>query len=411
MSCNSCRPLNPCNNCKAESNCEQRLTIDWVPNTACTVGVTLDGITDTLELREGIQNCETNTHMTFNTDTGCIEYQNERYISSDGSEGYKEIICASEIAKYINLEDLANVEDEAPENCALLIYHADDTCGAGCQGIHDSWVHWYANEHLTDGLHFVAGFNDKGCLEALDVPANVDEYWFGMWRPDKKFGYIQPEESELPTDENGNPIVMGVGPDGKPIVGPINLSCMFTNIVSNLATNIDYSWRVIQQTPGFDANVNLVNGDFTLTWNDWISDKTIHVGTGVVHGKLNWTVHFDVKTGNVKYVFHSVYYDRVDYQEDVHHELSPAYLTIKSLTFGTSHEVMILDHMQSTGRGRTWTEMIQRTVDANDYTITVAPGQKVGPIDFCYIWVDWVDDDEGYLQLTFGNKLTGWNNC
>lgn len=410
MACKSCRPMNPCNSCNRSADCEQRLTVDWVPNTACTIGITLDGITDTLELREGIQNCETNTHLIFNTDTGCIEYQNERYISSDGTEGYKEIICASEIAKYINLEDLANVEDEAPENCALLVYHADDTCGAGCQGIHDSWVHWYASEHLTDGLHFVAGFNENGCLEALDVPENVDEYWFGMWRPDKKFGYIQPEESELPTDENGNPIVMGVGPDGKPIVGPIDLSCMFNNIVTNLATDVSWSWRVIQETPGFDAGLNLFSGDFALEWNDWDVSIQTHYGNGHVFGRLNFETSFDMKTGSTKYIFHSVYYDRVEYKTDQPCPLEPNYLTLKALTFGDTRETLLVDRLQILNRGD-WVEHLNRTIDAHDYTITVGPGQKVGPIDFCYIWVDWLHDDEGYIQLNFGNKFTGWNQC
>ena len=231
MSCNSCTGrVNPCNPCKQQDSCEQRVTIDWVPNTACTVGITFDGITDTLELKEGIQNCETKTHMTFNTTTGCIEYQNELYVSSDGKQGYLEVICASEIAKYINLEDLANVEDEAPENCALLVYHADDTCGAGCQGIHDSWVHWYASEHLSNGLHWVAGFNENGCLEALDVPPATGEYWWGMWRPTDtgngvEFGYIQPTPVEkLPTNEAGDTIVISQDENGKPIIGPVSFA-------------------------------------------------------------------------------------------------------------------------------------------------------------------------------------------
>lgn len=229
MSCSSCTgriASNPCNPCKRNSDCEQRVTIDWVPNTACTVGVTFDGITDTLELREGIQNCETKTHMTFNTTTGCIEYQNELYVASDGKEGYLEVICASEIAKYINLEDLANVENEQPEACALLVYKADSDCGTGCQGIHDSWVHWYAKENLHNGLHYVAGFNEGGCLEALDVPTKTNEYWWAMWRPNEtgtgvEFGYIQPEKVEtLPTNEKGQTLVISQDENGKPIIGP-----------------------------------------------------------------------------------------------------------------------------------------------------------------------------------------------
>lgn len=35
-------------------NCEQRVTLDYIPNTAATIGVTADGITDTLDLTDAI---------------------------------------------------------------------------------------------------------------------------------------------------------------------------------------------------------------------------------------------------------------------------------------------------------------------------------------------------------------------
>lgn len=227
MSCSSCMPINPCGCKKKKQSCDDCPVVDWVPNTACTIGVTVNGCTDTLELRPGIQNCETKTVFGQNPKTGCLEYQNELYVATDGQEGYIMSVCPIDIAKYINLEDLANVEDEQPENCSLLVYKADSNCGPDCTGISDSWVHWYASEHLTNGLHWVAGFNENGCLEALDVPPRTNEYWWGMYRPSDtgngvEFGYIQPEErSALPTDADGNTLVISQDPDGKPIVGPI----------------------------------------------------------------------------------------------------------------------------------------------------------------------------------------------
>ena len=230
MSCSSCMPTNPCGCKKKKQSCDHCPIVDWVPNTACTIGVTVDGCTDTLELRPGIQNCETKTHMNQNQTTGCIQYFNELYVATDGQEGYIETICPVDIAKYINLEDLANVEDEQPENCSLLVYKAENDCGPDCTGISDSWVHWYASEHLTNGLHWVAGFNSNGCLEALDVPPRTNEYWWGMYRPTDtgngvEFGYIQPEKvNTLPVDESGNTLVISQQPDGKPVIGPISAS-------------------------------------------------------------------------------------------------------------------------------------------------------------------------------------------
>lgn len=227
MSCSSCMHENPCG-CKKKKSCDDCPVVDWVPNTACTIGVTMNGCTDTLELRPGIQNCETKTVFSQNPITGCLEYQNELYVATDGAEGYIMSICPVDIAKFINLEDLANVEDEQPEQCSLLVYKAEGDCGPGCTGISDTWYHWYASEHLTNGLHWVAGFNSEGCLEALDVPTNTDEYWWGMYRPSDtgnglEFGYIQPEEVDtLPTDDDGNILVLSQQEDGKPVVGKLN---------------------------------------------------------------------------------------------------------------------------------------------------------------------------------------------
>lgn len=244
MSCSSCMPINPCGCKKKKQSCDHCPVVDWVPNTACTIGVTVDGCTDTLELRQGIQNCETKTHMTQNQKTGCIEYQNELYVATDGQEGYIETICPVDIAKYINLEDLANVEDEQPENCSLLVYRADSNCGPGCTGVSDSWIHWYASEHLTNGLHWVAGFNENGCLEALDVPPRTNEYWWGMYRPSDtgngvEFGYIQPERVDtLPVDENGNTLVISQQADGKPVIGPV-LTSLCRNAIKFTARSSD----------------------------------------------------------------------------------------------------------------------------------------------------------------------------
>lgn len=230
MSCSSCMQSNPCGCKKKKQSCDDCPVVDWVPNTACTIGVTVNGCTDTLELRPGIQNCETKTVFGQNPKTGCLEYQNELYVATDGQEGYIMSVCPIDIAKFINLEDLANVEDEQPENCSLLVYKAENDCGPGCTGISDSWVHWYASEHLTNGLHWVAGFNENGCLEALDVPTDVTKYWWAMYRPSDtgngiEFGYIQPEKvNTLPVDEHGNTMVISQDANGKPVYGPIATS-------------------------------------------------------------------------------------------------------------------------------------------------------------------------------------------
>ena len=124
-------------------NCEQRVTLDYIPNTAATIGVTADGITDTLNLKDAILNVESKTHLKFNRITGNVEFWNENYIQTD-EEGYLETIAPSEILEFGNLEELGNVENTAPKAGDIMYYRADVTCGPNCVGVNDKWVKLHA---------------------------------------------------------------------------------------------------------------------------------------------------------------------------------------------------------------------------------------------------------------------------
>ena len=120
-------------------NCEQRVTLDYIPNSAATIGVTADGITDTLDLTDAIHNVEAKTHLKLNRITGTLDYWNENYVVTE-EEGYLEQINIPEILEFGNLEDLGNVDDAKPKAGDILYYQADATCGPNCTGINDSWV-------------------------------------------------------------------------------------------------------------------------------------------------------------------------------------------------------------------------------------------------------------------------------
>lgn len=412
MSCNSCLPPNPCG-CKKKKNCDDCPILDWVPNTACTISLTTGKCTDTLELRPGIQACETKTHYGQNPVTGCLEYQNELYVATNGQEGYIESVCPSDIAKYIKLEELENVEDKDPEQCSLLVYHADDDCGEGCEGIENSWIHWYANEHLADHLNMVAGFNSEGCLEALTPPSDTSEYWFAMWRGDGEFGYTQPEPvEELPRDANGDPIVLSQDENGKPIVGTIPLNCFMTNIMSNLGSDIWGSFRIIQSTPDFSSDFNNHDGNFVITWNDWNYNQGQiigHAGTGRVYGKMDFSFVFDTHTGAITYRITNLHFDKVVWTKDNGFLLGEQpTLTLKGVQLGVGTEVLLCTHTYD--GFSSWTQNINRDVPCS-LTVNVGPGETFGPYDYAYAHMDWVYDDEGYTQVNFSNKLDGWTNC
>lgn len=123
--------------------CEQRVTLDYIPNTAATIGVTADGITDTLDLRDAIHNVESKTHLKMNDVTGNIEYWNENYIQTH-DEDYLETISVAHMLQHGRLEDLGNVNDNKTKAGDILYYQADSSCGPNCVGVNDMWVKLHA---------------------------------------------------------------------------------------------------------------------------------------------------------------------------------------------------------------------------------------------------------------------------
>lgn len=120
-------------------SCTQRVTLDFIPNTSATIGVTADGITDTLDLTGPIHNVEAKTHMKLNRLTGNIEFWNESYVVTS-DEGYLETINVPDILEFGSLEDLGNVATMKPKAGDILYYQADANCGPNCIGINDAWV-------------------------------------------------------------------------------------------------------------------------------------------------------------------------------------------------------------------------------------------------------------------------------
>lgn len=164
MSCNKCGDVSVKKS--HDYNCEQRLTLSRVPNSACVLAATFDGVTSTIDLSPSIHACETNTKLVFNQDTCNLEYHGERFLSSGGTKADKQVIPVEDLAGCMNLEDLANVEDKEPEHCAILTYSKDGNCGGGCRGINNRW-HAYLPPVAT-GARYMAGFNAEGCLVKID---------------------------------------------------------------------------------------------------------------------------------------------------------------------------------------------------------------------------------------------------
>ena len=403
--CNICHKPDCCGGCKPPCF-SGRVTIDPDPYDSSYWWVNLNGIPSKVKVPDGN---ETDTVLSTNYSGAYLNYKAEKHTDK---------VTGAQLGSIINLSDLrdTDIDDALDGNCYELVFRKFSECGDGCKSAADKWMNFNINtpDIKRNGIQYVRGANENGCPVYLDVPPVESEYWFGMWRPNDtgegiEFGYHQPEYVDtLPSDALGNTLVMSIDPTTKkPVYGPLPLDCILGNLMGNLAIDIWSTWSVVQATPAFTADFNNITGDFQINWNDWNTGQ--HVGTGQVTGKLNYSTHFDTSTGSMQYTFHSVYFNTISWWRDGSYTGSsyPYAMVLKGIQLGTGIESVIF----SRGSWNSdWSTFIDATIPC-DYTTTLTPGQTFGPLNFVYIYVDWILDDEGYLQINMKNKLSGWQDC
>lgn len=197
--------------CEHKNDCCCNLHVDWVPHTNCAISVSHDNCSDTLDLCPGIKKCQSVTHMNFNDQTGCIEYQNEKYVYSDGTEDTLETVCVSDFYPFIGICNLNDVECvDLAGNCYEFIYKKDISCGDGCKSKGDHWENWNINSPgaLVDSLDYIRGATEDGCPAYLDKPDNCSFLMFspscvaptGEWQAWK---IPRAGNCEMEPDENG----------------------------------------------------------------------------------------------------------------------------------------------------------------------------------------------------------------
>lgn len=229
MSCNTCGKrncyTNPCNTCQHNNDCDCNLHLDWVPHSKGTLSLVDGKCSDTLDLCPGVKACETVTHLDFNNQTGCIVFENEKYLSTDGAEGTLETVCVSEFFPFIRVENLADVDydDELKGNCYEFIYKKDVDCGDGCKSKGDRWVNFNPNYPgaLVSSMDYIRGATIDGCPTYLDKPENCSIMMFspscsaptGEWQAKK----IEHQDADLELNANGRYNVVTLDDCGCPV--------------------------------------------------------------------------------------------------------------------------------------------------------------------------------------------------
>lgn len=407
--CTKCSECSPCGGCKpARYDCSWK--VDVSPYDPSTWVVTTGGMAHKVKI-PGLN--ETDTTLSTDYSNSTLNYKAEKHTDT---------ITGGQLGDIINLSDLRDVNFDLglEGNCYELIYTKKASCGAGCVSAEDAWKTFNINssDAKKDHIRYVRGANAYGCPVYLDVPSDINQYWFAGWKTDgehKEFGYYQAHEvGSLPKDSDGNIVVMSVDPATKaPVYGKLPLDCILGNMMANLGTNVYGSFSVIQQTPQFTFTFNKVTGDWKINWSDWKDVAHTHrVGYGEVTGKMNWTVKFDTSAGKITYHISSVYYNKAKWTVDK--GISPAShieFSFAGITQPGGAVTQFIDKKVYNGTA-SWEQSINRTLTWNYDVTNVGPGQTVGPLNFGKIFVNWsLEDDEGYTQVNFQNLLSGWNGA
>ena len=250
---------NPCGSCGGcgggcgKQDCHCNLHFERVPHTKGEVSISHDDCTDALDLCPVVKNCETTTHLDWNNQTGCIEFKNEKYLSTDGAEGIIERICVSDFLPFINLTELNDVDfdDTLAGHCYELIYMKDFSCGDGCKSKNDRWVNFNVQTPgaKVESFEYIRGATEDGCPVYLDKPENCSMLMFspscdaptGEWQ-----AYKIPEagDCEMEPDENGYYKVLKLNDCGCPV------ECKMPVIPSGM-TALNYQRDSVPDDPDF----------------------------------------------------------------------------------------------------------------------------------------------------------------
>lgn len=352
---------------------------------------------------------ETDTTLSTNYTNSTLNYAAERHT---------DIITGNQLGSLIQYGDLRDtkVDYDTSSMCYEAIYRKYGPCsGDGCQSVENAWTTFSIDNEgaLQDAIRYVRGANAYGCPVFLDVPDNPNEFWYAGWRTDgqhRQFGYYQARPvDELPKDEDGNTIVLSQDENGEPLVGHIPLECLVNNIMGNLGVDIGSEWSVIEETAGFSATFNNITGEFKIFWSDWNDlNYKQRAGYGEIAGQLVWTNHFDIKTGAQVFDITGLRFDNVKWTKDLGAANNRLYLTVKGVALPNGAETTVINRLNL------YQTSINQKLDVYipcEQTVTLQPGQSLGPFNFVFIHVDWDVDDQGYLGVMFKNRVQGWAQC
>lgn len=195
MKCNECSkcPKTPCRDALPV------IGIEEMPNNIATLKYNFDGVTTFYDYTSMIKQTETDTSLRAKSTDRTLIYTAERHTDT---------ISSKELGSIFHLTDLGDVDGSGLDSGSMLVYHKDNNCSQGCEGISNSWVVWNPDENQTDSLTYLMGYDGNNTAYTLSTPAHSNQYYQLGWNASHKVSYSQPTETTVSAVTNNNKVLI-----------------------------------------------------------------------------------------------------------------------------------------------------------------------------------------------------------
>lgn len=183
-----------CNRCnQSPCSCKKPvLEIEEVPESTSTLRYNVNGVSAWYDYDNLVYQTQTDTVLSADAINRVLKYMAERHVDT---------ISAKELGAVLHMSDIGDVDITNISNNALFVYQQESNCGEGCEGINNSWIAWNSQEHGATSLQTAMGFDANGVPQALNVPANTNQYYMLGWNASGKLSYSKPVQFNALTNK------------------------------------------------------------------------------------------------------------------------------------------------------------------------------------------------------------------
>lgn len=190
MTCNCNQsPCHSCGSKPCDLPCNSPapfLGISALPDNISVLRFNIDGKRADYDFGPLIQQNQTDTSLVIDLIKRLLVYAAERHTDT---------ITAQDLGAILHLSDIGDVSTKGAANGGMLVYHQDNNCASGCQGLSNTWEMWNALNAQTSTATYPMAFNAEGYPVTLQQPTNPNKQYLLGWDRGNQVSYITPTKA------------------------------------------------------------------------------------------------------------------------------------------------------------------------------------------------------------------------